>query len=95
MLYPKRWQYSDDVHMPELQKVAVHVLLQVMSVAASQRNWSTFDFIHTKKQNRLHCGHRWHLFESETCRQAARCGISKDNVPWSCQPDDNSSNAEH
>ena len=39
----------------ELQKVVVRVLSQVSSAAACQCNWSTFDFIHTKKCNRMDC----------------------------------------
>ena len=50
-----RWWLSFGAHVPELQKVAVRVLAQVSSASASERNWSTFDFIHTKKRNRLHC----------------------------------------
>jgi len=33
----------------------VKVLSQVTSAGSCQRNWSTFDFIHTKKRNRLAC----------------------------------------
>jgi hypothetical protein len=50
-----RWWLAFGAHVPELQKVAVRVLSQVTSSSASERNWSTFDFIHTKKRNRLHC----------------------------------------
>jgi hypothetical protein len=48
-----RWWLSFGAHVPELQKVAVRVLAQVASASACERNWSTFDFIHTKKRNRL------------------------------------------
>ena len=40
-------------HIPELQKVAVRIFSQVCSASACERNWSMFDFIHTKKRNRL------------------------------------------
>ena len=36
----------------ELQSVVVQVLSQVNCVLACERNWSTFDFIHTKERNR-------------------------------------------
>lgn len=49
------WWLSFGSHVPELQKVAVRVLAQVSSASACERNWSTFDFIHTKKRNRLEC----------------------------------------
>jgi hypothetical protein len=38
---------------PELQRVAVRVLSQVISSSASERNWSTYGFIHSKLRNRL------------------------------------------
>jgi hypothetical protein len=38
---------------PELQRVAVPVLSQVSCASACERNWSTYDFIHSKKRNRL------------------------------------------
>lgn len=50
-----RWWMAFGAHIPELQKVAVRVLSQVASASACERNWSTFDFIHTKKRNRLQC----------------------------------------
>jgi hypothetical protein len=50
-----RWWLAFGAHVPELQRVAVRVLSQATSASASERNWSTFDFIHTKKRNRLHC----------------------------------------
>ena len=52
---PFRWWLSFGAHVPELQKVAVRVLAQISSASDSERNWSTFDFIHTKKRNRLQC----------------------------------------
>ena len=50
-----RWWLSFGSHVPELQKVAVRVLSQVSSASVCERNWSTFDFIHTKRRNRLEC----------------------------------------
>jgi len=44
---------SFGAHVPELQQVAIRVLAQVTSASHCERNWSTFDFIHTKKRNRL------------------------------------------
>jgi hypothetical protein len=38
---------------PELQHVAIRVLGQVSSACSCERNWSTYDFIHSKKRNRL------------------------------------------
>jgi len=48
-----KWWMSFGAHVPELQQVAIRVLAQVTSASHCERNWSTFDFIHTKKRNRL------------------------------------------
>ena len=50
-----RWWMAFGAHVPELQKVAVRVLFQVSTASFCERYWSTFDFIHTKKQNCLKC----------------------------------------
>jgi hypothetical protein len=50
-----RWWMAFSEDVPELQKVAVRVLSQVLSASFCERNWSTFDFIQTKKRNRLKC----------------------------------------
>lgn len=52
---PYRWWMAFGAHVPDLQRVAIRVLSQVPSAAACERNWSTFDFFHTKKRNRLKC----------------------------------------
>ena len=38
---------------PELQEVAIKVLAQCSVASACERNWSTYDFIHSKKRNKL------------------------------------------
>ncbi|RVX19940.1 hypothetical protein CK203_004465 [Vitis vinifera] len=38
---------------PELQKFVVRVLSLICSASGCERNWSTFESIHTKKRNRL------------------------------------------
>lgn len=48
-----KWWSSHGGTTPELQKLAVRVLAQVCSASSCERNWSAFDFIHTKKRNRL------------------------------------------
>jgi hypothetical protein len=46
------WQMYGEGH-PELQKVAMRVLAQVTSACSCERAWSTYDFIHNKRRNRL------------------------------------------
>lgn len=48
-----RWWSSFGSGTPELQLVATRVLSQTVSASACERNWSTFEFVHTKKRNRL------------------------------------------
>ncbi|KAK2974037.1 hypothetical protein RJ640_006229 [Escallonia rubra] len=38
---------------PDLQKFAIRVLSQCTSATGYERNWSVFEFIHSKKRNRL------------------------------------------
>ena len=40
--------------MPDLARIAVRVTACVSSAGGCERNWSTYDFIHSKKRNRLH-----------------------------------------
>lgn len=49
------WWISFGAQTPELQTIAIKVLSQVISASACKRNWSTFNFIHTKKRNKLKC----------------------------------------
>ena len=47
-----RWeQFGNDT--PDLQKFAIRVLGQCCSATGCERNWSIFEFIHSKRRNRL------------------------------------------
>ncbi|KAL4568325.1 hypothetical protein LXL04_023934 [Taraxacum kok-saghyz] len=50
---PVKWweQYGDDT--PELKAFAVKVLGLTCSASACERNWSTYNQVHTKRRNRL------------------------------------------
>ncbi|XP_075633518.1 uncharacterized protein LOC142605977 [Castanea sativa] len=52
-LNPVAWweQFGNDT--PELQKLAIRVLSQCCSATGCERTWSTFEFIHSKRRNRL------------------------------------------
>lgn len=43
--------------MPTLQRMAMRILSLTSSASACERNWSTFENIHTKKRNRLTTTH--------------------------------------
>ena len=38
-------------HTPTLRRLAIKVLLQIVSFSTCERNWSTFALIHTKQRN--------------------------------------------
>ena len=48
-----QWWEHHGTSTPALRKVAMRVLSMVASAGACERNWSTYDFIHSKKRNRL------------------------------------------
>lgn len=52
-IYVVQWwdSYGDEV--PELQAFAIRVLGLTCSASACERNWSTFNQVHTKRRNRL------------------------------------------
>ncbi len=54
LLAAHQWWQQFGSHAPELQHIAVRLLSQVSSACACERNWSTFDFIHSRRRNRLH-----------------------------------------
>ena len=48
-----QWWKADGTDWPLLQNLAVHVFSMAASAAASEWNFSTFGFIHSKLRNRL------------------------------------------
>ncbi|GKV12270.1 hypothetical protein SLEP1_g23441 [Rubroshorea leprosula] len=52
-LNPVAWWDQFGTDTPELQKFAIRVLSQCTSAIGCERNWSAFDFVHSKKRNKL------------------------------------------
>ncbi|GKV37085.1 hypothetical protein SLEP1_g45153 [Rubroshorea leprosula] len=52
-LTPVAWWDQFGTDAPELQKFAIRVLSQCTSATGCERNWSAFDFIHSKRRNKL------------------------------------------
>ena len=50
---PAKWWLSYGDECPELQHLAVRVLSLTCRDTGWERNWSTFDHVHSKKRNRL------------------------------------------
>jgi hypothetical protein len=48
-----KWWVEFGSECPEPQSVAQKVLSQISCASVCERNWSTYDFIHSKKRNRL------------------------------------------
>ena len=47
------WWESYGVHCKEIQNLVIRVLSLTCSATGCERNWSTFDHVHTKKRNCL------------------------------------------
>ncbi|CAN6445218.1 unnamed protein product [Victoria cruziana] len=52
-LMPIDWWTSYGIGCPDLQKFFIRVLGLTCSASSCERNWSTFERLHTKKRNRL------------------------------------------
>jgi hypothetical protein len=48
-----KWWVEFGSKCPDLQNMAQKVLSQISCASVCERNWSTYDFIHNKKRNRL------------------------------------------
>ncbi len=48
-MFTHTWQSSYGSKTLELQRFAIKVLSQVIVASTCERNWSTFEFIHSKK----------------------------------------------
>ncbi|KAK2970929.1 hypothetical protein RJ640_026581, partial [Escallonia rubra] len=52
-LNPVAWWEQFGNNCPDLHTFAIRVLSQCTSATGCERNWSAFEFIHSKKRNRL------------------------------------------
>nr|XP_023900900.1 uncharacterized protein LOC112012749 [Quercus suber] len=52
-LNPVSWWEQFGLGAPDLQSFAIRVLSQCCSATGCERNWSTFEYVHSKKRNRL------------------------------------------
>ncbi|XP_061363637.1 uncharacterized protein LOC133307195 [Gastrolobium bilobum] len=50
---PDQWWESYGCGAPNLQKLAIRILSQTCNASGCERNWSTFEHIHSNKRNRL------------------------------------------
>nr|XP_028949358.1 uncharacterized protein LOC103402067 [Malus domestica] len=50
---PVAWWYNYGNGLPNLQRMAIKILSLTTSSSGCERNWSSFEGIHTKKRNRL------------------------------------------
>jgi hypothetical protein len=47
------WWEVNGADAPELQRVAVKILAQVPAACLCERNWSDYDYVHSKRRNCL------------------------------------------
>ncbi|XP_030934976.1 uncharacterized protein LOC115960295 [Quercus lobata] len=52
-LNPVSWWEQFGLGAPDLQSFAIRVLSQCCSATSCERNWSTFEYVHSNKRNRL------------------------------------------
>jgi hAT family C-terminal dimerisation region len=50
---PHEWWYAHGRKWPNLKLIAMRILAQCPSSSPSERNWSAYDFVHSKIRNRL------------------------------------------
>eukprot|EP00253_Pinus_taeda_P032318 PITA_32318 len=71
---------------PELQNFGIRILSQGTSASACERNWSSFDHIHSKKRNRLLSGRLEDLVYVRSNLQLAMKNVAKESsnssTPW-------------
>lgn len=91
---PREWwdEYFEDI-APTLRKVAMHILGLSVSAGSCERNWSTFDFIHSKKRARLTAKNATmfvYVFCNQRLLDKHRCGqVSEEYQQWSSDETDN------
>ncbi|WIA31485.1 hypothetical protein OEZ86_002378 [Tetradesmus obliquus] len=70
----------------ELQRVAVAVLSQVSAAVSCERNWSTYDYIHSKKRNKLapaRARDLVYIFSNQRLLRKLNSGTHQEEfVPW-------------
>ncbi|WIA20432.1 hypothetical protein OEZ85_004845 [Tetradesmus obliquus] len=70
----------------ELQRVAVGVLSQVSAAVSCERNWSTYDYIHSKKRNKLapaRARDLVYVFSNQRLLRKLNSGTHQEEfVPW-------------
>jgi len=83
------WWMSFGAQTPE--HIAVRVLSQVTSAGSCETNWSTFDFIHSKKRNRLACPTVRNIVtvhcNLRLVDRIKELGHCDDNIDWSSDGD--------
>jgi hypothetical protein len=95
------WWEDYGATTPNLQKLAIRILAQPCSASGCERNWSTFENIHTKKRNRLtqkrlndlvYVRYNLRLHEKRVCGQASYEALDLDDIDpyaadWVAPPD--------
>ena len=76
-----RWWSTYGDEMPELQRLAMDILSLVGGACSCERSWSAFDFIHSKKRNRLSaekCGELVYVFSNLRLLRKANSADAKE-----------------
>lgn len=80
--------------VPVLAKVAVKVTAMVSSTGASERNWSSYDFVHSQNRNQLTAQRASDLvYVSTNLRLAERCKQPEEFDAWATEGDEDEQEA--
>ena len=86
------WWQTYAKKAPELRHVAMRVLACTVTSSSCERNWSTDEFIHSKKRNKLtsqRCSDLVYVFTNRRllrrAAQRAEKGVGHDNIAWVAQ----------
>jgi len=88
-MQPHVWWYEYCNGAPELRAIAMRVLSMPLSAGSIERAWSSFDFIHNRKRNRLTVARADALVSIfsnmklvRRAAQQAAAGQHHDAIPW-------------
>jgi hypothetical protein len=93
-----RWWMVHGSVAPELSKLAVRVLAATSTSSSCERNWSTYEFIQSRRRNKLttqRCNDLVFVFSNmqliRRLQKAAAAQVKEPTIPWLCVSGDSES----
>ena len=85
------WWEVNGADAPELQRVAVKILAQVPAACLCERNWSDYDYVHSKRRNCLTAARAERcVYVYRNSREATKThGVfDEESVAWAYEPEE-------